>query len=104
MPSFPVWQHHDQDNLYTKEFICAGGFRGLRLHHGREVWHSAAWRLELKKMRALTLNLKQEAGKKKKPLSSQNLPPVTYCFQQGNSDPPQTATNWELRIQMPEAT
>lgn len=37
-----MWQHHDQDNLYTKELICAGGVRGLRAHHGREVWHRAA--------------------------------------------------------------
>lgn len=60
-----MWQHHDQDNLYTKELICAGGVGGLRVHHGREVWHLAAGVVAGAEVRTLILNLKQEAGGKK---------------------------------------
>lgn len=60
-----MWQHHDQDNLYTKELICAGGVRGLRVHHDREVWHLAAGVVAGAEVRTLILNLKQEAGGKK---------------------------------------
>lgn len=42
-------------------------------------------------------NLQVKAFKLFKPASCDN------CLQQGNPDPPQTATNWGLRIQMPEA-
>lgn len=50
-------KHYPQGNLERKEFIWADGSRGLRVHHGREVWWPG------QKLWAHTLNLKQEAGK-----------------------------------------